>query len=430
MRAASPQRRGELAALLVVLGVLVLLPLGRSSELPVLVAALIGLGLLVRYRASLPGDPGLRLILVLFACYWLPIVFSGFAAVVPEKTWMTALETLRFLPFAVFTAWALRRAEVWPALHVSIAAICALWLLDAWIQYLTGNSLGGAPEAERLAGIFGADNLKLGPVLATLAPFVLLVARERAGRLGLLLAFLALLIPILLAGSRAAWLSFALICVVFAWRETRSFRRFLPLLLGVLLGVVLSVGAAWRGSAGFDARIELSLLALQGTPAAIDNASAGRLSIWQTAYAMIRAHPLTGVGARGFRYDYAAHAAPGDRFVDARSGVGASHAHQIVLEVLTETGLVGFLLWTLGASVAIRTWRRAAPAQRARAFAPGLALVAMCFPLNTHLAFYSAWWGLFFWWLLALFCAGLSGPAQQADRDAGDDRGRADQHAP
>lgn len=430
MMLASPQRCGELAALLVVLGVLVLLPIGRSSELPVLVAALVGLGLLVRYRSSLLSDAGLRLILILFACYWLPIVFSGFAAVAPAKTWMTALETLRFLPLAVFVAWALRRAEVWPAVHVSIAAICGLWLVDAWIQYLTGNSLGGAPEAERLAGIFGAGNLKLGPVLATLAPFLLLVARERTGRLGLLLAFVALLIPILLAGSRAAWLSYALVCVVFAWRETRDFRRFLPLLIGVLLGVAFSIGMAWRGSAGFDARIERSLLALQGTSAAIDDASAGRLSIWQTAYAMIRAHPLTGVGARGFRYDYPQHAAPGDRFVDARTGVGAAHAHQVVLEVLSETGLVGFLFWTLGVTVAIRAWRRARPAQRARAFAPGLALVAMCFPLNTHLAFYSAWWGLFFWWLLALFTAALAAAAQQADGDAANHRGGADQHAP
>jgi hypothetical protein len=31
----------------------------------------------------------------------------------------------------------------------------------------------------------------------------------------------------------------------------------------------------------------------------------------------------------------------------------------------------------------------------------------MCFPLNTHFAFYSAWWGLLFWWLLALYCAAL-----------------------
>ena len=31
----------------------------------------------------------------------------------------------------------------------------------------------------------------------------------------------------------------------------------------------------------------------------------------------------------------------------------------------------------------------------------------MLFPLNTHLAFYSAWWGLLFAWLLGLWCAGL-----------------------
>jgi hypothetical protein len=31
----------------------------------------------------------------------------------------------------------------------------------------------------------------------------------------------------------------------------------------------------------------------------------------------------------------------------------------------------------------------------------------MLFPLNTHLAFYSAWWGLLFGWLLGLWCAAL-----------------------
>ena len=36
-----------------------------------------------------------------------------------------------------------------------------------------------------------------------------------------------------------------------------------------------------------------------------------------------------------------------------------------------------------------------------------VALAVTAFPLNTHLAFYSAWWGLLFWWLLALWCAAL-----------------------
>jgi len=46
-------------------------------------------------------------------------------------------------------------------------------------------------------------------------------------------------------------------------------------------------------------------------------------------------------------------------------------------------------------------------AARTRAFPVTLALGVMLFPLNTHLAFYSAWWGLLFGWLLGLWCAAL-----------------------
>jgi O-antigen ligase len=217
-----------------------------------------------------------------------------------------------------------------------------------------------------------------------------------------------LAVPILLAGSRAAWLMYALVCIVVAWRAARSKRAFV---LAVAVAAVL-VGAAatiaLRDSPGFDARIERSLLALRGTEGAVDTASAGRLSIWHTALAMWRAHPLTGVGVRGFRYAYPEYAAPQDRFVDTVSDTGASHAHQIVLEVLSETGVIGLLFWLAGVVFAVRAWLRADASARSRAFAPALALVAMCFPLNTHLAFYSAWWGLLFWWLLALYCAALA----------------------
>ena len=100
--------------------------------------------------------------------------------------------------------------------------------------------------------------------------------------------------------------------------------------------------------------------------------------------------------------------------IDAHTDEGAAHAHQLLLdEVLSETGILGLLFWIAGATCAIRAWRRASVLARERAFAPGLALAAMCFPLNTHLAFYSAWWGLLFWWLLALFCAALSASETQ-----------------
>jgi len=129
------------------------------------------------------------------------------------------------------------------------------------------------------------------------------------------------------------------------------------------------------------------------------------------------AHPLNGVGVRGFRYAYAAYAEPGDFFVDPVTHEGASHAHQLLLELFSETGLIGVLAWLIGAWFAIRAWRRADAAARWRALAPGLALVAMCFPLNTHLAFYSAWWGLLFWWLLALYCAALQSEIREVKAD-------------
>ncbi|HXO99406.1 MAG TPA: polymerase, partial [Luteibacter sp.] len=54
-----------------------------------------------------------------------------------------------------------------------------------------------------------------------------------------------------------------------------------------------------------------------------------------------------------------------------------------------------------------RTWWRAGPTARTRAFPATLSLVAILFPLNTHMAFYSAWWGLLAAWLLSVWCAAL-----------------------
>lgn len=392
---------------LLVLAVIVLLPVGRASEVPLAIGAVAAVVLLFRQRLDVL-DPHLRLALCLFACYWLPALFSAIGAVDEEKTASTIATTLRFLPFAVFSAWALRDASRWTAVTAAVAAVVTLWAIDAYVQMATGFSIGGPAEAERLSGIFGAGNLKLGLALSVLSPFALMAARERFGWKGLALGFVLLAPPILLAGSRAAWVSYALVGVVIAWHETRRPLRF----VGVIASFALVLGAigalALHDSTRFGARIERSLLALRGTDVALDDASAGRLSIWRTAIAMGRAHPLTGVGVRGFRYAYPAYAAPGDRFVDTKTDTGASHAHQIVLEVISETGAVGLAFWLVGVWLALRAWLRADTAARSHAFAPGLALVAMCFPVNTHLAFYSAWWGLLFWWLLALYCAALA----------------------
>lgn len=395
------------AALLPLWALLLLLPFGRSAEMGVVLCLAGSAALLWRDPQAWPSRTRGQLFMLLWACYAGAALLSAFDAVNLSRSWGTVLAALRLLPLGLYALLVANTPARHAALRRGVALILSLWLLDAWIQALTGWSLAGTPEAERLSGVFGRDNLKLGPVLATLSPFLLLVARECWGRRGLVAAFVFVLVPVLLAGSRASWFAFALVTLALLWRETRQPLRFAAAVSALALVLVAAVFAAARSSDAFDARLQRTLQMLEGSPGEVDFALAGRAQIWQTSIGMIEAHPINGVGVRGFRYAYAQYARPGDGFVQA-DGSGAAHAHQWVLEVLSETGTLGLLLWLAGIGAALRAWWRAAPAQRAAAAAPGLALVAMAFPLNTHLAFYSAWWGLLFWWLIAQFCAALA----------------------
>ena len=123
---------------------------------------------------------------------------------------------------------------------------------------------------------------------------------------------------------------------------------------------------------------------------------------------MVRDHPFNGVGARGFREAFPA--------CDARDGELAAwgegpalHAHQLVLEVLSETGLFGLLMWLSGAAMAWRAWRYADAASRDAARPAMIALAVSVFPLNTHLAAYSTFWGGVLLLLAALYAGSLLG---------------------
>ncbi|RZA11278.1 MAG: O-antigen ligase family protein, partial [Lysobacteraceae bacterium] len=85
---------------------------------------------------------------------------------------------------------------------------------------------------------------------------------------------------------------------------------------------------------------------------------------------------------------------------------------QVVLEVLSETGGLGLLLWLAGAALAWRAWRYADAASRERARPAMLALVVSVFPLNTHLAAYSTFWGGVLLMLSALYAGSLLGAAR------------------
>ncbi|MGB8634746.1 MAG: O-antigen ligase family protein [Rhodanobacteraceae bacterium] len=398
-----------------------LLPVGRASELGTLLGMLGGLWIAWRHWPALARLRSLRLFALLFACYAGAALISLPDAVNPGKSWGTFAAIWRYAPFGAYVCWVLYQRRQIKLLYLLVAALVALWALDAWLQILTGWSLGGPAGPLRVSGVFGADNLKLGPILATLSPFALWPLRQRWAWRGVAAGFILLLVPVVMAGSRQAWLEFALVGLAFAWQLGATPAKRAGW-LGAGAAVALAVMAlAWYQSPGFAQRMQRSAHIFQGQETSADWALSGRLAIWATAVRMIEAHPVNGVGVRDFRYAYPDFARPGDQFTGGEAcapGQGACHPHQWLLEVATGSGLAGLILWFAGIGMALRAWWRAEPEARQRAWPVSLALGVCLFPVNTHLAFYSAWWGLVFWWLLALWCAVVAAdsPATEVHR--------------
>ena len=415
-----------------VLAFVALWPAPGPAEGVLSIGAIVALSVLAYHRfrggITLLSHEAWALTTVLFLAYWLPELLSSVDAVDAGRALRESLLDLRYLPFLWLVAIAVGSERGRRTTFVGIAVIAALWTLDGLLQATTGWSLGGAATADRLSGIFGADNLKLGLVLASLAPFVLLEAARRFGLPGWTLAAIAIGIVVLLAGARASWVTFGIVVLASGWQQFGVTRAALVFGLGGLLGLVGAVAATVQHGRcapddgvchaldALEQRISRTGSALAGDSEGLDHALSGRIWIWRTAMAMTAAHPVNGVGVRGFREAYRKHASPEDPWlVDDEHGAGY-HAHQIVLEVLSETGLIGLFLWLTGVALAIRAWATSPDAARDRARAPALALLATVFPLNTHLAFYSTFWGGLTLLLAALYAGSLLAMAGERRR--------------
>lgn len=394
--------RAALWSLAALAGFPALLPFARSAELAILLS-LILLPWLWR-RGDLAGQRRAIVgFVALWACYALPAALSSLDSADPGRSWETTLSSLRFLGLGVVAIVCAARPDVAARLPLAVSMIVGLWLIDGLVQASTGFGLRGVSAPDRLTAIFGAEDLKLGLVLVVLAPIALIAAFGRSKVLGLLM-LLATSIVLLLAGARASWISFALMLALLIHQASaRRWRRTLSAY--AVVAALLSGGTLMlmHASPTFNDRVTRTLAALQGDRTGLDFALAHRLPIFETAGNMIVAHPINGVGVRAFQAAYREHVARSDDiWLLMGDGRGAAHAHQIVLEVLSETGLIGLIGWSIGVWLLWRSWRDAAPDRRRRAWPYVMALMLMCFPFNTHLAFYSSYWGGVFFWLLAL----------------------------
>ena len=387
-----------------------LLPFGRLAEIPLSAFALC-LPFLARSAVHRQRIRQVGVIVVpIFLCFWIPMMVSSIDSYLPQKSWVSSLAALRFLA-AVLSMAVLLRADSarWRVIRWT-SFLLVFWAVDGFVQLIFGNDLFGiAMNPDRLNALFVQKYQFYGPTLAMLSPLLLEHARRHWPAWGWVTAFTLMLGAVLIAGMRAGWLIMGLVLAVYLWlmfrRENRELRK---ASLSIPVLVVTAIIGSYLVSPLFQARLDQSLTITQGTQAAVSAASNLRMPIFNTSLIMYKEHPVNGVGVRAFPVAYMEYAAVDDVHIQNSGGKsGATHAHNLVLEVMADTGSIGLLGMIAGFVLVLRFWRQMTPTRRNEAFPFALALALVLFPLNSHFALYGTYMSSLIWILFGLWAASI-----------------------
>lgn len=239
----------------------------------------------------------------------------------------------------LFLILAQERGDVLRLRHYFMALICATTLVTGYGIF--GLLTGQAQIDGMLTSVYGWKN-ELGYVLAisvTIVAWELLGTRQAARWSGWAILGLIQLAVLLMTYTRAALVAVVMACCVLAV----GFRRFTLLPIGaVVVAALLAAGGH---------QIALRYLSIAQPSTYLAGTLSGRQDLWHGTVAMIRHRPLLGYGFGVALFPRTARAFA-LQTGDVRATT-ASHAHNLFLEVMVETGLLGLAaLCALGGTVA------------------------------------------------------------------------------
>jgi O-antigen ligase len=379
----------SLLVLILFFSVLLLLPFSRFAELPILILAIIGIIAFISNKVELQSS-SFKLLSLVYLCYFTMIIISAIDSYWSDKTWLVGLASLRFY-LATCALLAYLKAKHTRVLIILISYFTIFMAIDALIQYFLGYDLIGRESYPgRLNGLFGENHAKLGPLMALLFP-ISLIAFQNYKPTMRWIAVLSIIFSILLSGTRSAWIMMTFTIIAYFFYHVKQKRT--QLAVKSLIATAFLVISLWVLSPEFQKRIDRSLAIFQGSEQAIDFALANRLSIWKTSINMIKSHPINGVGAHAFRKAYPEFSENDDVW-QLNGGVGM-HAHHWLLEVLSDTGIIGLSLIIFAI---LRLYKFIKPNfQRPYVWAFTVSIITAFLPITSTYSIFASFWSICIW---------------------------------
>ena len=216
-------------------------------------------------------------------------------------------------------------------------------VIDGYFQFFNGeNLLGLKTSGSRISSFFG-DELIMGSYLSRLFPllFALFLVKKKQKFEVYVVGLLFILVDVLIfmSGERAAFffLNLSTVFIIILIKEYQKF-RLVTFIIAITCITVLSLNSLKLSDRMFKGPIEdMGLIKSSKTKKELIIFSSGHDSLYRTAYNMFKDQPILGHGPKMFRLICK----------NEKYAVGVSpcmtHPHNFYLQLLAETGIVGFL---------------------------------------------------------------------------------------
>ena len=320
---------------------------------------------------------------------------------------INSFSQLRFLFLALFFYLCVENKNNIKPMMLGWLILIIFVCFDAFYQYFFLKDLFGYPIVQgypsgsiRLSGPFG-KRLVVGSFIAYISIpvvsyyFSLFKDFSFLKKSFSILIYLLLLLSIILSGERLPFLIFVLTTILIFIR----YLDFKKIIISILLIILFLIGTYFKNES-FKLRVNDFNHILSD----FHNSSYGRL--YESSYLLFKKNYIFGVGLKNYRIDC-------DRQIDPRPKhrfqFCSTHPHNLYLEILTETGLVGFFIFVISFVYFFNFVKKEVEKNNlnfrkyfAVAYGNLIVLAIYFWPLKTSGSFFTTWNGSFFWFNLGV----------------------------
>jgi O-antigen ligase len=335
---------------------------------------------------------------IIFIIY--TIIISFFASDILSSL-RSSISQIRFLLFSLFIFLCISNVK-------NIERILKFWLIlvlfvsaDIIYQYFFSKNIFGFPIIiNRPSGVF-QDELVAGTFISFISlPIISYYFKkfdEEKMKYKFLysLIYLLLFASVALTGERLAFIIFfAGSIIIFVFNT--SIKKFIILSVSLIIFFIF----IYFNSSSLNARVkDFNNIILN-----FYNSSYGRL--WESSYLLFDKNKIFGVGLKNYRVDCDNQLDPRPDSVSISGQFCSSHPHNFFLEILSETGLVGFFIFFIFFAYLmfylkdkIKSLKNDEFFKKYSSLLYGNILILLIYvwPLKTSGSFFTTWNGSFFW---------------------------------